>query len=310
MPFIGHNVHFITLLGVISVYLIEVNRLGFSLNLNMNIRKYNGLYFNDGKFSKVNDVLSIEIGLSISINDTPFTVTMQTPGQEKDLVRGLLFSESIYRDLDEHPQMKVTEFDDDAYIKAINLTIPEEKILKEFAGSRNVMSASSCGLCGKTSFDDEQAIVLTNDNIIDPAVVGSMFDQVSEKQTSFNLSGGTHAAGAFSLDGSMLSIREDIGRHNAVDKVIGDLIYNGKLSEAICLTVSGRISFEIVSKAISAGIPYLASVSAPSTLAVDMAQEAGLTLMAFCRNNKLTVYSNTGKVRTEERAETLDPVNK
>lgn len=276
----------------------------------MNIRKYNGLYFNDGKFSVVKDVLSVEIGLSISINGTPFTVTMQTPGQEKDLVRGLLFSESIYRDLEIHPEMKVTEFDDNAYITAINLTIPEEKILKEFAGSRNVMSASSCGLCGKTSFDDDTPILLQHDDQIDPQVIGAMFDQMSEKQKSFILSGGTHAAGAFTLDGRMLSIREDIGRHNAVDKVIGDLIYNGRLHEAKCLTVSGRISFEIVSKAISAGIPYLASVSAPSTRAVDMAQEAGMTLMAFCRNNKLTVYSNTGNVRQEEMAENMTPVNK
>jgi FdhD protein len=276
----------------------------------MNTRKYNGLYFNDGKFSEVKDVLSVEIGLSISINGTPFTVTMQTPGQEKDLVRGLLFSESIYRDLEIHPQMKVTEFDDNAYIAAINLTIPEEKILKEFAGSRNVMSASSCGLCGKTSFDDETEIVLQNEDSIEPEVIGAMFDQMSEKQKSFQLSGGTHAAGAFTIDGTMLSIREDIGRHNAVDKVIGDLIYTSRLHEAKCLTVSGRISFEIVSKAISAGIPYLASVSAPSTRAVDMAQEAGMTLMAFCRNNKLTVYSNTGNVRQEEMAENMTPVNK
>ncbi len=276
----------------------------------MNIRKYNGLYFNGGKFSKVRDVLSVEIGLSISINGTPFTVTMQTPGQEKDLVRGLLFSESIYRDLEIHPELKVTEFDDNAYITAINVTIPEDKILKEFAGSRNVMSASSCGLCGKTSFDDETPIVLQNQQMIDPEVIGAMFDQMNEKQKSFKLSGGTHAAGAFSLDGQMLSIREDIGRHNAVDKVIGDLIYNSKLHEAKCLTVSGRISFEIVSKAISAGIPFLASVSAPSTRAVDMAEEAGMTLMAFCRDNKLTVYSNTGMVRKAELIEIHHPVNK
>ena len=274
----------------------------------MNTRKYNGLFFNQGKFSQVEDVLSVEVGLSISINDTPFTVTMQTPGQEKDLVRGLLFSESIYRDLELHPEMKVTAFDDDAFITAINLVIPPEKILKDFAGSRNVMSASSCGLCGKTSFDDETPVFLKNDTIIDPRVIGAMFDQMSEKQRSFKLSGGTHAAGAFTADGKMLSIREDIGRHNAVDKVIGDLIYAGRLEEAECLTVSGRISFEIVSKAISAGIPYLASVSAPSTLAVNMAQESGMTLMAFCRNHKLTVYSNAGNVHTSELVEI--PVNK
>lgn len=268
----------------------------------MNIKKYNGLFFSQGSFSPVRDILSVEIGLSISINGTPFTITMQTPGQEKDLVRGLLFSESIYRDLGLHPKLEATEINDEGYITAINVLIPEQLILKEFAGTRNVMSASSCGLCGKTSFDEACETKIFNDDILEPEMVGKMFDAMSEKQKSFQQSGGTHAAGAFTLNGTPLSIREDIGRHNAVDKVIGDLIYNNNLDQARCLTVSGRISFEIVSKAISAGIPYLASVSAPSTLAVDTAEQAGMTLMAFCRNNKLTVYSNTGQVRTHDLA--------
>ncbi len=276
----------------------------------MNVKKYNGLFYKDGKFSPVRDILSVEIGLSISINDVPFTVTMQTPGQEKDLVRGLLFSESIYRDLNAHPKLEATGISEEGYITAINLVIPEHLILKDFAGTRNVMSASSCGLCGKTSFDDEAQTRIINTEILDPALVGHMFDQVSEHQSSFQQSGGTHAAGAFTMDGTMLSIREDIGRHNAVDKVIGDLIYSNLLHEAKCLTVSGRISFEIVSKAISAGIPYLASVSAPSSLAVDVAEAAGLTLMAFCRNHKLTVYSNTGQVRTTDIAEAMAPANR
>jgi FdhD protein len=276
----------------------------------MNIKKYNGLFYKDGKFSPVRDILSVEIGLSISINNIPFTVTMQTPGQEKDLVRGLLFSESIYRDLHHEPKLEATGINEEGYITAINVTIPDELILKDFAGTRNVMSASSCGLCGKTSFDEDKAVRIINTEILDPALVGQMFDQVSEMQSSFQQSGGTHAAGAFLLDGTMLSIREDIGRHNAVDKVIGDLLHNHVLSQVKCLTVSGRISFEIVSKAISAGIPYLASVSAPSSLAVDVAEEAGLTLVAFCRNHKLTVYSNTGRVRTDDLADAMAPVNR
>ena len=276
----------------------------------MNVKKYNGLFYKDGEFSPVRDLLSVEIGLSISVNGIPFTVTMQTPGQEKDLVRGLLFSESIYRDRYAHPKLEATGINEEGYITAINLVVPEHLILKEFAGTRNVMSASSCGLCGKTSLDEEAQTRINNTETLDPAMVGHMFDQVSEQQSSFQQSGGTHAAGAFTLDGTMLSIREDIGRHNAVDKVIGDLIYNNLLHEAKCLTVSGRISFEIVSKAISAGIPYLASVSAPSSLAVDVAEAAGLTLMAFCRNHKLTVYSNTGQVRTTDIAEAMVPANR
>lgn len=276
----------------------------------MNVKKYNGLFFHDGKFSRVRDILSVEVGLSISINGVPFTVTMQTPGQEKDLVRGLLFSESIYRELHQNPKLEVTGINDEGYSTAINVTIPDELILKDFAGTRNVMSASSCGLCGKTTFDEPGDMKIIHQDVLDPALIGDMFDQMSAMQNSFQQSGGTHAAAAFMLDGTMLSIREDIGRHNAVDKVIGDLIYNHVLSQAKCLTVSGRISFEIVSKAISAGIPYLASVSAPSTLAVDIAEQSGMTLMAFCRNHKLTVYSNTGQVRTDELADAMDPVKR
>jgi len=275
----------------------------------MNVKKYNGLFFNQGHFSPIRDILSVEIGLSISINHVPFTVTMQTPGQEKDLVRGLLFSESIYRELHIPPKLEVTGYDPDGYITAINLTIPDHLILKDFAGTRNVMSASSCGLCGKTSFDEAEQAVIINHDLLDPTLVTQMFDQMSEMQKSFQQSGGTHAAAAFMLDGTMLSIREDIGRHNAVDKVIGDLMYNNVLGQVKCLTVSGRISFEIVSKAISAGIPYLASVSAPSTLAVDIAEQSGMTLMAFCRNNKLTVYSNTGRVQINDLVDALAPVN-
>jgi FdhD protein len=275
----------------------------------MNVKKYTGQFFSEGKFTEVNDTLSIEVGLSISVNDVPFTVTMQTPGYEKDLVRGLLFSENIYRELGDDPKMEVTGIDADGFIAGINVRIPEHLILKDFAGTRNVISASSCGLCGKTSLDGVEQERIENQEYLDPFLVGRMFDQMSDKQKSFQQSGGTHAAGIFALNGEMLSIREDIGRHNAVDKVIGDMIHSRRLSEAKCLTVSGRISFEIVSKARSAGIPYLASVSAPSTLAVDYAEESGISLMAFCRNHKLTVYSNTGQVRIADAEKKAGPVN-
>lgn len=275
----------------------------------MNIKTYNGLFFNGQSFVHVQDALAVEVGLSISVNHTPFTVTMQTPGQEKDLVRGLLFSESIFRDTSTLPRLEMTGMDEEGYITAINVQVPELLVLRQFAGTRNVMSASSCGLCGKTTLEEASYTRIEHKGQIDPVVVGLMFERMSEHQKSFRASGGTHASAAFTLDGEMLSIREDIGRHNAVDKVIGDLLWRGLLSKAACLTVSGRISFEIVSKTISAGIPYLASVSAPSTLAVDMAENAGITLMAFCRNQKLTVYSNTAHVSTET-PEALAAVNK
>lgn len=258
----------------------------------MNTRPYHGLFWRDGRYADVTDTLAVEVGLSIAVNGIPYTVTMQTPGHEKDLVRGLLHAEKIYRHTGPHPPVVVTEVNDEGYISGVNVRLPEELILKDFAGTRNVISASSCGLCGKVSLEDDTAMPIRAMGRMDPLVVQQMFDQMSEGQASFRQSGGTHAAGLFAADGTLLSLREDIGRHNAVDKVIGDLLHRDRLAEAACLTVSGRISYEIVGKARAAGIPFLASVSAPSSLAVDTAQACGMTLLAFCRQGKLTVYSH------------------
>ncbi|HJW29607.1 MAG TPA: formate dehydrogenase accessory sulfurtransferase FdhD, partial [Saprospiraceae bacterium] len=259
-------------------------------------KKYEGLFYNDHRFTNVRDTLAIEVGLAVSINETPYTVTMQTPGYEKDLVTGLLYAENIYRELNQPLLMATSSIDEEGFITGIDVTIPPELIRKDFAGTRNVISASSCGLCGKTALDECDEPLVNQADQMDPEVIGLMFDRMSEMQKSFQLSGGTHAAGIFSLDGNLISIREDIGRHNAVDKAIGDLLRRQLIHEAKCLTVSGRVSFEIVSKAWAAGIPFLASVSAPSSMAVEYAEKAGMALMAFCRNHKLTVYSNPGRI--------------
>jgi len=266
----------------------------------MSLRLYKGLFYNDQKFSDVEDFLVVEVALSIAVNSVPFTVTMQTPGSELELARGLLFTEKIYQSTTEHPEIKVIGYNEHGFINALNVIAPEHLILKDFAGNRNVISSSSCGVCGKTELDDLGSTLLAPSEQLHPSLVEQMFDMVSEKQKAFQQSGGTHAAGAFTVDGKMLCVQEDIGRHNAVDKVIGYLVQNNLLQQAECLTVSGRISYEIVSKAIEAGIPFLASVSAPSSLAVDSAQEAGITLMAFCRKNKLTVYSNPHQILTNQ----------
>lgn len=265
----------------------------------MNTKPYKGLFYQQGKFSPVEDVLAIEVALAISINGVPFTVTMQTPGNETDLVRGLLFSENIFRSLTEEPLFKVTDRNEEGHINSVEVTIPPELVLKDFAGTRNVISASSCGICGKTSIEDEYER-LNNIEKLHPSIVGAMFDQVSLQQKAFQQSGGTHAAGMFTINGELLTVQEDIGRHNAVDKAIGWLINNQKLDKVKCMTVSGRVSYEIVNKAKAAGIPFLASVSAPSSLAVEESQKGGISLMAFCRNDKLTVYSNPGQLVNEQ----------
>ena len=267
----------------------------------MYTEQYKGINYNDGQTAQVVDVLAIEVPLAIAVNGVPFTVTMQTPGQEMELVRGLLFSENIFRSTDVQPVMTITGKDAAGFINAVSVSIPPHLVLKDFAGTRNVISASSCGICGKTEIESDEQQPIQNTLILEPALVPAMFEQVSQHQKTFQQSGGTHAAGAFTIDGTFLVVMEDIGRHNAVDKVIGYLLDHQLLEKAKCITVSGRISFEIVVKAKAAGIPFLMAVSAPSTLAVDKAQEGGISLLAFCRNKKLTVYSNPGNVATEQQ---------
>jgi len=264
----------------------------------MEDKRYDGFFYKQGNFSPVKDLLAFEEVLSIAINDVPFTITMRTPGNEVELVRGLLFTEGIYRDLENHPHIENVETNVDGYITKVNVILPEEKLLKSFSGTRNITSVSSCGLCGKTELDELSSDFLTvNEEVLDPTFVEKLFAEMRVHQNAFDQSGGTHAAAAFNFKGELLEVQEDIGRHNAVDKVIGALINKEKLKEALILTVSGRISYEIVSKALTACIPILASVSAPSTLAVETARQSGMTLLAFCRNDKLTVYTHPERMK-------------
>ena len=262
----------------------------------MKIETYNSIFFDGKTSSNVEDAISVEVALSISVNQIPFTVTMQTPGNEMDLALGLLFTENIFRDQEYSPLVEITNRNTEGNSTSVNVQIPAELILHDFAGTRNVISASSCGICGKTSLDDLECVSVVNSEVLKPTLIPEMFELVSRGQKDFQQSGGTHAAGAFTITGELLAIQEDIGRHNAVDKVIGYLINHQLLSKAKCITVSGRISYEIVNKAKSAGIPFLAAVSAPSSLAIDNAQDSGITLMAFCRNSKFTIYSNPHQV--------------
>lgn len=259
----------------------------------MDTNHFKGIYFNNGFFSEVSDVLATEEALTVSVNEVQFTVTMRTPGNETELLQGLLYTEGIYKNRLEPLQVRVTQVNSKGYITQIDLQLPEDQILKNFEASRNIISASSCGLCGRTSFEETiSSNKIANSSVLNPVLVSGMFASMKQLQHEFKVSGGTHAAAAFDLQGNLLSVFEDIGRHNAVDKLIGDLIQKNVLQSAAVVTVSGRVSYEIVNKVVAAGIPFLAAVSAPSSMAVEMAEAAGLTLLAFCRDGKLTIYSN------------------
>ena len=257
---------------------------------------YEGKKYTAHDVAFVADELTVEESLEIALNGTPFTMTMRTPGNDREFIHGYLYTEDIYTKHDKPLEIEVTKKNDAGITKAVNLKIAQADLRDGYRNSRNFLSVSSCGICGKTSLD-ELCGELSDGVILNPTLLESMFAQMKERQSTFNKSGGSHAAGAFTANGEILSVMEDIGRHNATDKVVGDLILNGTLKSAQVLTVSGRISYEIVMKAFRAKIPILAAVSAPSTLAVDFAKELGITLLGFCRNDKATCYANPQRLQ-------------
>lgn len=261
---------------------------------------YHAQLFQAGTVQAVEDCLAEEEALQISVNEEPFTITMRSPGNEEELARGLLFTEGIYREESIAPVYKISSHNAGGIITAIGISIPEQYLLRSFSGERHIVSTSSCGLCGKTSLEPGDYSVAERNFRLAPEKVMRFFEVMRMQQMEFGRSGGTHAAALFDQNGDLLMVREDIGRHNAVDKVIGAMLMKGQLNDAACLAVSGRISYEIVSKALSANIAILASVSAPSSLAIDTAMKNGLTLLAFCRGNKFTVYTHPERINTTQ----------
>lgn len=254
---------------------------------------FEGKKFIHGNTEAVQDALTVEEILNISINGAPYTMTMRTPGDEDALVRGILLSENVYIHSQVNPVFTVDEINDKGFITKMDVQIPLDALQSGIDTKRNLISVSSCGMCGKS----EMELALEGDAIqpkrkLKMAHIAAMFDQMSTHQETFNSSGGSHASAAFTTEGILLSIKEDIGRHNAVDKVIGSLLLENKLHLAECLLVSGRLSYEIVSKCFRAKIPFLAAVSAPSSMAIEYCQKTGISLLAFCRRDRCTVYTH------------------
>jgi FdhD protein len=266
----------------------------------MATRDYIGRKFAVEAVNKTVDSLAIEEPLQININGNPFTVTMRTPGNDVNLVRGLLHSEGILRDVNFQPDIIPIKGNNKDIVTLVDLSIPGEKIGVGYSNSRSLLSVSSCGICGRTELEDLSSIgiMIDDDGRMEVSMLHEMFQKMSDTQVAFRQSGGTHAAAAFTNQGEMLCSMEDIGRHNAMDKVIGDLILSEKLRAASCITVSGRVSYEIVIKCFKASIPFLAAISAPSSLAVDFAKELGITLFAFCRNKRATCFSHPRRAIT------------
>ena len=248
----------------------------------------------DGALEYLHDELTIEEPLEIRIGNKTLATTMRTPGHDDELAAGFLLSEAIVRD---HQQVaKISTDADNVVVVELSRGIR----VKLNAAQRFGTISSSCGLCGKTSIDAirQNFPAIGSANVrIDIAKLLSLPEKLRNAQSDFARTGGIHAAGIFDLNGELKIVREDIGRHNAVDKVIGCAFLSGSLPlDRHLLLVSGRASFEIVQKALAAGISIVAAVSAPSSLAVDFARENNQTLIGFLRPPSFNIYTHIERV--------------
>lgn len=250
------------------------------------------------------DSLAVEEPMELRVAGKPLSVTMRTPGHDVELAHGFLLTEGVITSLADVVSARYCDSFDDSGRNTYNVldvglapsvAPPAETV------ERNFYTTSSCGVCGKASLDavrTKTAYPVTNTDLrIPSSLVVQLPDRLREAQKVFDSTGGLHAAGLFTASGELLVVREDVGRHNAVDKVIGWALLNGHIPARGCvLQVSGRASFELVQKAVMAGIPVLSAVSAPSSLAVELADDAGLTLAGFVRGDKMNVYSHADRI--------------
>jgi FdhD protein len=243
------------------------------------------------------DLLAVEEPLEIRVDDEPLTVTMRTPGDDIDLAAGFLFTEGLLASLDEVHEIRLCDHN----VAAVSVKPGQVPMAARVAANRNFLTTSACGVCGKDSIEAirvRSAFDVAADPVrVSPAVLAALPDRLRQAQRVFTRTGGLHAAGLFAPDGTLLTLREDVGRHNAVDKVAGWALRSGLLPLAgHILLVSGRASFELAQKAIMIGVPVLAAVSAPSSLAASLAEESGLTLVGFLRGATMNVYAGAHRV--------------
>ncbi|MDX1891409.1 formate dehydrogenase accessory sulfurtransferase FdhD [Mycolicibacterium sp. 050158] len=251
------------------------------------------------------ETLAVEEPMEIRVNGTAITVTMRTPGSDVELAQGFMLTEGVIGRRDDIATVQYCRGAGEDGVNTYNVldvTLAPGVVMPEVDVTRNFYTTSSCGVCGKGSIDAIELISRHSPGD-DPTVVASetlsaMPSQLRSAQRIFATTGGLHGAALFDADGTMLVVREDIGRHNAVDKVIGWALENDRIPlTGTVLLVSGRASFELTQKAVMAGIPILAAVSAPSSLAVDLAGQAGLTLVAFLRGDSMNVYTRVDRVK-------------
>ena len=257
------------------------------------------------------DSLAAEEPLEIRVGGRQVAVTMRTPGDDFDLVGGFLLSEGAVRGREQITRIRYctdNRYDADGHehdpYNIVEVDLAPGVADPTWSLHRTTFTSRSCGICGKSSIEAVHANAcwsVAEDPVrVAPEILYSLPERLRERQKLFDSTGGLHAAGLFEADGTIVCVREDVGRHNAVDKVVGWALREGRLPlRGMLLAVSGRASFELVQKAAAAGIPVLAAVSAPSSLAVELAEASGLTLAGFVRGTRANIYSRADRIAVD-----------
>ena len=248
--------------------------------------------------------VAVEEPMEVRVNGAPFAVIMRTPGADRDLAAGFLLAEDVIRGAGEIGAITYCDdAEDEGRGNTINVTVTGgavERLDARLGERRQVMMTSSCGLCGRRTIESLRARVSSVDGqwTVEAAVISALPDRLRSAQAVFDSTGGLHAAGLFDLSGALQLSAEDVGRHNAVDKIVGRTLLAGRHPlDRHLLLVSGRTSFELVQKTLLAGIPLIGAVSAPSSLAIALAEEARMTLCGFVRGTSFNIYAHPERVQ-------------
>jgi len=260
-----------------------------------------------GDWRDDHDQVAAEEPLQLSLDGKPLSIVMRTPGNDLELALGLLWAERVIRSLDDvgRVRMSAEAQEDEPRVSLANDLVESNQVdvyLRSSGGrrpERSFLATSACGVCGATTVESLALDFarLARGPTVDPAMLPRLSDRLREQQRIFESTGGLHAAGLFDERGELELLREDIGRHNAVDKIVGRALLDGRLPlTRSVLAVSGRAGYEVVQKAVAAGIPILAAVGAPSSLAVATAERFGMTLVGFLRDDRFNVYTAPDRI--------------
>ena len=273
--------------------------------------KYKVVKFKKDKIEKIDDLISVEEPLEISLKyknqnkwvSNNLSITMRTPGHDEDLVRGFLFNEQIIQNLNEIDNIegigkKVGQYN---IQNKILITLNNSTNINISKIKRDFLTNSSCGVCGKSSLDALEIIKKEKTSSSEPKLTKSIIIQspsiLKKNQSEFSKTGGIHASGLFSSDGKLISLREDVGRHNALDKMIGNSLNKNQIDpKNQFITCSGRLNFELVQKVLMTNIGLMIGVGAPTSLAIDLANRFDMTLIGFVKEDSFNIYTNNQKV--------------